>query len=238
VHGDPDGWLGANRVVLPELIYAPAMPNSRIRRAFEDSVSGRRLLDHPFYKKWQQGQLSMDDLAGYAEQYRHFERCLAGVLAQVAHAMPEGAARALVEENLVDERSRPRPHTELFEGFAATVGASPVAAPSDATQNLVSTYVGAAHADAGDALAVIGVYEIQAAEISKTKGESLRSHYVMGTKGTEFWDVHAEIEADHAAWTIEALELLDADPMAVRSSATSSADAWWDFLDERELTLR
>jgi pyrroloquinoline quinone (PQQ) biosynthesis protein C len=56
----------------------------------------------------------------------------------------------------------------------------------------------------------------------------------MDPAGTEFWDVHAEMDVDHGDWTLEALALLGADPSEVARAARRGADAWWAFLDERE----
>ena len=87
------------------------------------------------------------------------------------------------------------------------------------------------------ALAVIAAYEVQAADIAATKGAALRRHLSAGPDATQFWDVHAGIEAAHARWTVEALDALAAAPGPVRSWARASADAWWAFLDEQLETL-
>src|ERR1700722_7608121 len=99
------------------------MPSSELVAAFDLAISDRRLLEHPYYVRWQGGLLTLEELGGYAEQYRQFESCLPGVLAATAERLPVGTARELVEENLRDERSRPRPHAEIFEDFAKAVGA-------------------------------------------------------------------------------------------------------------------
>jgi len=202
--------------------------------AFDQAIWGRRLLDHPYYQRWQEGLLTLGDLAAYAEQYRHVERCLPGVLSATAERLGAGPARRLVEDNLRDERSRPQPHVELFEGFAAAVGAGQEAGATGATRELVDLYHRAASSDPVAALAVIGAYELQAAEVAATKAESLRVHYRLSAEGTEFWDVHAELEQGHAAWTLDALRMLAPSPATVREFAATSADSWWAFLDERE----
>ena len=69
-----------------------------------DSLASRRLLDHPFYVRWSRGDVSVDELRTYAEQYRHFEAQLPGVLRTVAAA--GGAARTAVENNLADEAEK------------------------------------------------------------------------------------------------------------------------------------
>ena len=52
-----------------------------------------------------------------------------------------------------------------------------------------------------------------------------------------FWDEHGSIEGDHAEWTFDALTSLSPDLDEVRSAARLVGDAWWDFLDERELQV-
>ena len=52
--------------------------------------------------------------------------------------------------------------------------------------------------------------------------------------GTEFWDVHATLDAEHGDWTVDALAAAGADPAEVQTAARQGADAWLAFLDERE----
>jgi pyrroloquinoline quinone (PQQ) biosynthesis protein C len=92
----------------------------------------------------------------------------------------------------------------------------------------------ASSTDPAAALAMVAAYEVQAADIAASKADGLRRHYAMDAEGTAFWDVHATQEVAHADWSIDALASLDADPAAVRAAARIAADAWWDFLSERE----
>lgn len=210
------------------------MPSHELIAAFDLAISDRLLLSHPYYRRWQDGTLTMDKLGAYAEQYRQFERCLPAVLTATAEGLSCGSARQLVEDNLRDELSEPKPHAEIFEGFASAVGAKQKADATEATRNLVSLYERTSTSDPIAALSVIGAYEIQAAQVALTKGESLRTHYGLGPDATEFWDIHATLEQTHAAWTIEALQALGADGSTVQTFATESAQAWWSFLDERD----
>ena len=56
----------------------------------------------------------------------------------------------------------------------------------------------------------------------------------MDAAGTQFWDVHATMDADHGDWAVEALSLLGADADEVAVATRRAADAWWTMLDERE----
>ncbi len=85
------------------------MPTDRIHEVLAEAIVGRHLLTHPFYRRWEAGELTPGELAAYAEQYRHIERELPVTLQAIACQLPEGEARRLVEANLADERGiRPR----------------------------------------------------------------------------------------------------------------------------------
>ena len=206
---------------------------SDVSAAIDRSLDGLRLLSHPFYRNWQQGLLAERDLAVYAEQYRHFERSLPAVLSAIAGDLPGGEARTLVVQNLDDESSRPEPHVRLFEGFADAVGARAESDASDATRQLIGVYAEAVKQGPVPALAVIAAYEVQAGDIASTKAGSLKQKYGLTSQATRFWDVHSEMEDEHADWTVEALTILEADPDAVAEWSGRSAQAWWSFLDDQ-----
>jgi pyrroloquinoline-quinone synthase len=210
------------------------MHTARIQEVLEDALTGRHLLAHPFYRRWEAGTLAEGELAAYAEQYRLLERELPVTLASIAERLPEGAARSLVEANLADELGRPEPHADLFESFARAAGARADVAPTSATSTLLSAIRSVAAADPVAALAMVAAYEVQAADIAASKGDGLRRHYGMGSEGTRFWDVHTTQEIAHADWSAQALADLEADPAAVHRAARVAADAWWGFLTERE----
>lgn len=210
------------------------MDSQAITDALSGALSGRRLLTHPFYQRWEAGTLADGELASYAEQYRHLERQLPETLRMIAAALPPGAARSLVESNLEDELGAPAPHVALFEGFARAAGASSDAAPTPATAALLDLVRRAAADDPIGALAMVAAYEVQAADIARSKADGLRRHYAMDAAGTEFWDVHGTQETAHADWSVEALASLGADPRHVEDAARQSAQGWWEFLGERE----
>ncbi len=210
------------------------MHTQRIDEVLAEAIVGRHLLTHPFYRRWEAGTLTGDELAAYAEQYRHIEQELPVTLAAIAAALPEGQARTLVEANLADELGCPEPHTQLFESFARASGAEPEARATPSTAALLAVVRTTAANDPVAALAMIAAYEVQAADIAGSKGDGLRRHYGFDEEGTRFWDVHRTQEVDHAGWSLEALSELGADPDVVQAAATVSADSWWLILSERE----
>jgi pyrroloquinoline quinone (PQQ) biosynthesis protein C len=208
-----------------------------LSEAMDSALAGRELLSHPFYLRWQAGQLTADELTEYAVNYRVFEAALPIVLTAVVEQLRdegEVEAAATVGQSLHDELSRPEPHLALFDRFAEALGVPSATEPGPAAQALVATYADLVSEGPVAAVAGLAAYEIQAAAIATTKGEGLRQWYGMDTVGTEFWDVHAGMEADHGDWALDALALLGADPLDVTDAARRGADAWWAFLDERE----
>ncbi len=210
------------------------MPTSQMHDVLDDALSGRHLLAHPFYRRWEAGSLAHGELAAYAEQYRLLERELPITLAAIAAHLPKGAARTLVESNLIDELSAPESHAVLFESFARAAGARADVAPTTATTALLANLRAAAAQDPVAALAMVAAYEVQAADIAASKGDGLRRHYGMDREGTRFWDIHSTQEIAHAEWSAEALAALDADAAVVHDAARAAADGWWAFLSERD----
>jgi pyrroloquinoline-quinone synthase len=202
-----------------------------LRTDLAHALEGRTLLSHPFYRRWEAGELRGGELAAYGAQYAHFERQLPATLAATVDACPAAEVRELLAANLDDELHRPIPHVELLDSFLDAVGAE-ASAPTAATAALVELYAGAPRSGPGFAVGVLAAYEVQAAEIARSKAEGLRAHYGLSASGTAFWDVHASLESEHADWTLHAAGALPAPE--VLAGAVASRDAWWSFLDERE----
>lgn len=212
------------------------MTSSEIEAVLSSTLADRWLLGHPFYLRWEAGELSMPELSAYAGQYRHFEAYLPGFLERLAGSLPAGEARDMVVANLADERGDPVPHAELFERFAAAVGAD-ADAPSPAMSALLGTYDELLGESPVAALAGFLAYESQAADVARSKGEGLRRHYGLDDQAASFWEHHAEVDARHRDWTERALAVA-MDSQRVRSAFRRAADAWWAFLDERESLAR
>jgi pyrroloquinoline quinone (PQQ) biosynthesis protein C len=201
---------------------------------FRQALSGKDLLTHPFYVRWQRGEVSIGELQAYAGQYRHFEAAFPGYLRDIAAQVELDSARDVVLRNLEDEAGGPVTHVELFEDFALAIDA-PAAAPAEpATQRLLDTYAELVAGGPAAGLAAVVAYEIQFPAVAATKADGLRRDHGLDSAGTAFWDLHSELDGDHARWGIDALNAMTGDSELVLAAAGRAADAWWTFLDERE----
>lgn len=202
----------------------------------EEALDGRRLLSHPFYQRWSRGELSREELGTYAAQYRFIEAALPGWLGSIHSSASSPEVRDLVQSNLDDEVGGPVTHLELFDRFAAAVGATKPGTTEigPATRSLLNTHDELVASSVADGLTAVLAYELQSPEISASKATGLRSQYGVDDGGVAFWDEHALVEGDHASWTLDAVVAGGGEPATVGPAARRAADAWWAFLDERE----
>ena len=206
---------------------------NNIEQLITEVLADRQLLNHPFYQRWEKGELSRSELTSYAEQYRYFETMLPQFLeALLATNLPHTVS-ALIADNLRDETASPS-HLELFEAFAAHYEADEVEI-SPAMSRLVTAYTDVLAAGTTTALAGLLAYEHQGAAIADSKSAGLTARYGATADAVRFWDEHGSIEGDHARWTMEALESLSPRREDVVAGLNTVGQAWWEFLDEREL---
>jgi pyrroloquinoline-quinone synthase len=210
------------------------MDEHRLDAVLQARLAGRRLLDHPFYQRWSRGEVGVEELRAYAAQYRHFEAALPLHLQTVAATATAAALRAQALRNLDDEAGATPSHLDLFDAFAEALGDPQPTAPSPAMRGLLETYRDAAARSADEGFAALLAYEAQTPEVAASKARGLRDHGILDGDALRFWDLHASLDRDHAAWALDALSRSDASEDAVGDSIEAAAAAWWAFLDERE----
>lgn len=207
---------------------------TQLRSTMDAALEGRRLLQHPFYIRWTQGTLTLDELREYAAQYRSIEQAQPRWLAGIAAGLAAGRARESVERVLADELDTTATHADLFDRFATSVGAPLDAAATPATTRLMGTLDDLVERGTATGIGGLLAYELQSPDVSREKAAGLREHFGAGDDGVSFWETHAALDVHHAEWLLGALS---ADPAALPSAVDAARDAaaaWWAFLDERD----
>lgn len=154
------------------------------------------VLQHPFYRRWSAGELSADELALYAGEYRR-------AVVALAHASELAAQKAAPEHapSLQRHADEERSHVQLWDQFAAAAGAREAGAD---TQALAETDSCAAAWTAGEQLlehlAVLYAIEAGQPEVSRTKLEGLSEHYGYRPEGpaVEYFTLHERLDREHA----------------------------------------
>jgi pyrroloquinoline-quinone synthase len=185
------------------------------------------VLEHPFYQRWSEGELSDEELAFYSGQYRHAAAALARLCADVADSAPE-SERSDLRRHAEEEEA----HIALWDGFVEAVGGEVGAEPTSETQECVDAWT------AGDdrVSKLVRLYAIESGQpaISRTKREGLAAHYGVGDgPGNEYFRVHEHADIDHAAEGRSLIEahLSEADPEALAAAAEAVFKANWHLLD-------
>ena len=174
------------------------------------------VLRHPFYTRWERGQLTREELAFYAGEYRH------AVL-----ALAEAAAAAGDAEHAREEAE----HVALWDDFADALEAPLDREPTAETSGCAEAW---ARPDRLEALAVLYAVESAQPAIAETKLRGLVEHYGFSPdgQGTEYFTVHAERDKEHAQAARAALR--EAKPEDYPRLAAAAEDALrgnWLLLD-------
>lgn len=209
-------------------------------RSVEEVIEEHSVLKHPFYRAWQTGKLSLDDLRYYAVQYyphvAHFPRYVSAVHSNT----PDIKVRQMLLENLIEEERGEGNHPELWLRFAEGLGLRREdvsnAAVQPETRECVQTFLSLAR-DASPlaGLSALYAYESQIPQVSATKIQGLRDFYgIEDDRSHSFFRAHQTADVWHSRVEREAIEALARgrqDRELVRRSAESSCRAVWKLLD-------
>jgi pyrroloquinoline-quinone synthase len=187
----------------------------------DDARRRRNILEHPFYTRWERGELSRDELSAYAGEYRH----AVVALAEAA----EGAVPLAGAEHALEERE----HVALWDAFADDLDADLDRAPTPETKRCASAWTAAA--DPLEALAILYAIEAGQPEVSQTKLEGLVAHYGFeeSGEGTAYFRLHATRDHEHAAESRALLErhAAPADEDRLVAAAEAALEGNWALLD-------
>ena len=186
------------------------------------------VLEHPFYTRWSAGELTREELATYAGEYRHAVVALADAAASAARHAGDGERRAL-EAHAAEEAS----HVALWDGFARAVGGDVDREPAEPSAACAADW---ADGDRTLLEGLVALYAIESGQpaISETKLAGLREHYgVDDPAATAYFELHAQLDHDHADAERALIEprLDGADADALLAEAESVLRANWRLLD-------
>jgi pyrroloquinoline-quinone synthase len=185
------------------------------------------VLQHPFYLRWSAGELTREELADYAGQYRHATEAIARLSGLAADAAPEPD-----HSDLVRHAEEEAGHVALWDGFVEAVGGEVGAEPTPETRECVATWT----SHDGLLPSLVRLYAIESGqpEISRIKHEGLATHYGIGEgEGSAYFRVHERLDVEHAASGRELIErhIDGADEDALVASAEAAFRANWRLLD-------
>jgi len=177
-----------------------------------------RLLDHPFYRAWERGEVTREDLAVYHRSYADLVQYIPTYWQRVVNSLrPEHPTGITI---IQEERD----HILLWEAWGK--GFAP---PLDFPRLRESL----APLEAMTPSALLGAlqaFERQQPEVARVKKESLLRHYGMREEDLAYFDVHMEEEPHIAfgSWLADRF----ADPKEFEDGFTRGAELFYRSLDE------
>jgi pyrroloquinoline-quinone synthase len=193
----------------------------------EESRTRHNVLEHPFYVRWSAGELSGEELARYAGQYRHATEALARLCRQAAESAPE-RHRGEIEDHAEEEAA----HIGLWDDFVEVTGGEIGAEPTAETAECVTAWT----APDGYLSELTRMYAIESGqpEISRVKREGLSRFYgIDGGPGSEYFRIHEQTDHAHAEESRRLIEgaMKPEDEDALVAAADSAFRANWRLLD-------
>jgi pyrroloquinoline-quinone synthase len=199
--------------------------NTTVWDRIEDSRRRWDVLQHPFYQRWSEGDLTSEELARYSGQYRHAVEAIAMLSAAAADALP---AHDELRRHAAEELG----HVRLWDGFVETAGGEENAAPTPETAACFDEWAGPG--EPLELLARLYAVEVSQPAISRTKREGLLERYGFEDgSGTAYFRVHEGRDVEHAAEVRELISELasDADADRLVAAAERAYEANWRLLD-------
>jgi len=193
----------------------------------EEVRARHNVLEHPFYVRWSAGELTREELARYAGQYRHATEALARLCQRAAESAPD-SRREEIAEHAAEEEA----HIGLWDGFVEAAGGEIGAEPTAETAECVAAWT--AHDGYLAALARMYAIESGQPEISRVKREGLARFYgIDGGPGSEYFRLHEDADHAHADQARRLIEeaMTSEDTDTVVAAAEAAFRANWRLLD-------
>ena len=213
--------------------------------ALEQRIARYDLLCHPYYKAWTAGDLTREDLRGYAGDYYHHVAAFPDLSERAAlatgrrRAAPGRAAQPV-------RRGDRRPRRTASCGWILPRAWAPIATQFDGASRcrkcarLIDEFRRVAReGSTAEALAAFYAYESQVPRVAKEKADGLAQRYGADAKTCGYFKLHQFADVEHADVWRDLAERGDrrripSKPRAALNAAESAAKSLWHVLDGME----
>ncbi|MDB6081793.1 MAG: Coenzyme synthesis protein family protein, partial [Chlamydiia bacterium] len=204
-------------------------------------IQSKHLLQHPFYKAWSKGELSLDCLKDYAKEYYHHVQAFPTYISALHSHTENPLTRQVLLKNLIEEEAGSPNHPDLWKNFALSLGVTQeelvAHTPNSEIKSLITLFRRVcSQASVAEGIAALYAYESQIPEICISKIAGLKTHYGMNhPQDWEYFKVHIAADTEHAK---EERELLKSyvspnNEKEILTAARQILDALWNFLSGR-----
>ena len=205
-------------------------------KELNEKLDQYHLLNHPFYKSWNDGKLTREIIKDYAEQYYQHVKAFPRYISATHSLCEDIEKRKILLENLQDEENPNADHPKLWKNFALAIGADSKkiekAKQEPFTKSLIDNFFKQGRKSYAEGLASLYTYERQIPEIAETKIQGLKKFYgVKSKEGLEFFEAHKSADVIHRAECEKLLDGLSKEEQEKAEIASLlTARFLWNFL--------
>jgi len=191
---------------------------------FDDLIEKRSVLHHYFYEqKWNNGELTEDDMKIYAKEYYHLVKAVPGIVSRVRERAVERRPDMLdfIDENMKEEQE----HVGLWERFSNSLGISTeelqAYKPSEKVCVAVARLENLAEENFENGVMCMYAMEKELPAIAKTKKDGLCMYYNLTSEDAHiYFDEHLGEEKHLQVWL-----KVDVEPEEAERVANEALDA-------------
>ena len=219
------------------------LSKEKFREVIKTAIEEKSILKHPFYQKWNEGKLTINELREYAKQYYHFVENFPMFVSSVHSNCSDFKVRQMLVENLADEegfKTNVSDHPALWMNFCKALGLDEKEVletkPGEHAEKMVNGFYELTKSpDYKIGLAALLAYEFQIPEVCRIKIEGLNKFYgVNKPEDIEFFTVHEQADIYHSRDELDALLeqcKTDDDQKNTVVTIKKSTALYWQMLD-------
>jgi pyrroloquinoline-quinone synthase len=164
-----------------------------------NEIEKHSLLKHRFYQLWQEGKLTLDQLAGYSKEYYQLVKTIPLIVENTLRNNSNPRYEKLIQEALQDEND----HIEPWVKFASSLSVNSVDlknySPDELTTQALKSLLEISNASFIEGAASMYAFEKELPKISETKSAGLREFYGLHNESShQYFDIHREVDVYHA----------------------------------------
>ncbi len=203
-------------------------------RGVGERQARRDVVDHPFYRRWTNGELRSDELADYASEYEHAVLATAAAWRRAAELGGSRFDRRAAEAEAQVRLWRAFAKRAGWGGWGAwTYGEDPLPATAECSR----AWAGDADRSLAEHLVTLGAIESLSAATCRLKLAGLLDHYGFEDgPATEYLWRQATVDGEKGLATRGWLSglVLDSDPGSQLEQVDAVHRAYWSMLEEIE----
>lgn len=203
----------------------------------QDTLAPKHLLNHPYYKLWNEGKLNQEILADYASQYYKHVEAFPRYISLIHSQCENLDDRQVLLENLIEEERGDENHPKLWRDFAIELGVKHDDLMNvkmyKTTKDLVEKFFDLCRKSYASGLGALYAYEYQTPAIAETKIKGLKDFYnITSEKALKFFEVHKGADVWHSEEVADLIKKLSPkEQQEALEAAEQAADLLWGFLD-------